>query len=1127
MDVIEAGDVIERPSPEIFRSSRYFSESEIKLIGQIKRNFLDTIGYMEFRKFSRKHQGVFRDVARGWTLAFLLLYSFFSNILFFSTCPNLGDIADSGSFNKGSNLIILCVEISFLVITSFWLIVTQFQTGVVYSFRLSVFFTGFSFLIFILRTTLRTQRFQFIFQKCDYKLWNGDVVVYDFLPLVYLSLQFFIALVSFVYSRMRPIIAVFYFKHPWFLKSWKFVNIEPVELKLLSFGRKSDANRQFQKNETPKSPEGSKAKDAVDHESTFDTRIFWKMEENNQNIRLASGYFIEIKRFSLRRYLKKFNPFRLDLLLTFRTRKDRARRPNSLENHGCSITSWYLGEVNEDGRPHGFGRWREDDYHGEILVGFWRNGHPIGPFKTRECRSGSGFICLKLGFCRTEVNTSPNIYGYADIECSVSGQFFRGFPICHIYPAPTTGVQRSPSIFARIGAKGKAAINDTTQLSKDVIGAVFGRRNLSFFSGKKNKEYSGSKNVSSEENNCDDNNKSVNENNETTSEDKIIEVEISHTKKQNTSCFNKTKNELPKIEDSKQDCGVGQQRGFYVIRKVRQKLRKNQNKQERERDISLLWLFQNLSPHLPMFTIHPKNEITILVDPERGLYIAGYFPVSEVLQYTKQTGAKVALSEEYSDNFLNENSFKSQVFSPKESVTGLIPYSSSFSSSSVVRASQYPLNRQDNRYLESVEVRVVDRYRKDNDLREDDNEQNNQGVDTIYYPELEVKNWVHSDGLHAAEALIFIHGYNNTIVDALRQVGQMIAFGNFPAYIKPMVFSWPSGNSFLEYFIARKNAENPLTHNSLCQLIIGLRNRGIRHIHIMTHSMGTRLFIQSFPKLLSENLLERCEYHDHRVSIAPNDYYGINQSESQAGGCSTQMNTGKVQIVSMTFLNPDYYLDDFINKAFPMLRQYCNLITMYGDSQDGALKWSEIIQGRKSLGCNVFGLHYGPMCEVARIKTQINEFDQYNSSDIELVNTENRSRLDLNRIYTRQENALSLIYPSRVIMSGYNSQSPKQCSPRASNSGILDSSSPYANTKTPEQRFSYLDMDVIDQSFIEQNVGSMRHNNWNLNREVIEDLRELVVSRKRAYQRSTRLDKREGNVWVYRLAPSCVTSIFD
>ncbi|KAJ1604785.1 transmembrane domain-containing protein [Cryptosporidium canis] len=438
----------------------------------------------------------------------------------------------------------------------------------------------------------------------------------------------------------------------------------------------------------------------------------------------------------------------------------------------------------------------------------------------------------------------------------------------------------------------------------------------------------------------------------------------------------------------KSEMNVGFQKGVQMIRKVRQKLRKSQNRQEKERDISLLWVFQNLSPHIPMFTIHPKNEVTILVDAERGLYIAGYFPISEVLRYTKQTGARLALNDEDPDCLLSENNLKSTILSPGDAaISGLIPFSSSFSTSSIVRASQYPLNRsQDNRYLESVEVRVVDRYRRDSPCSKEDLEDGDMQDSGIYYPELEVKNWVHSDGLHAAEALIFIHGYNNTIMDALRQVGQMIAFGNFPSYIKPMVFSWPSGNSFLEYFKARKSAESPHTHDSLYQLILGLRNRGIRHIHIMTHSMGTRLFIQSFPKLLLENLLERCEQHDHRSSIDPGSYLGVRHSGTQFAEDISPMVNEKVQIVSMTFLNPDYYLDDFINKAFPMLRQYCNLITMYGDSQDGALKWSEIIQGRKALGCNVFGLHQGAAGSFENIvKSQINNLDQYRGSDVELT----------------------------------------------------------------------------------------------------------------------------------------------
>ncbi|OII72899.1 uncharacterized protein cubi_00871 [Cryptosporidium ubiquitum] len=1174
MDVIEAGDVVEKPSPDVFRSSRQFLDSEVKLIEQIKHNFLDTVGCMEFRKFSRKHQGVFRDVARLWTLVLLVLCGFFSNLLFFSSCPNLGYIATHGLFYKGYNLIILCVEVGMIVITSFWLLITQFQTGVVYSFRLSVLYTAITFLLFILRTTVSDPEGSIFLQKCDHVLSNGELVVYNVIPFVYISLQFCISLVSFFYSKLRPLIAVYYFKHPWFLKSWKFVNIEPVELKLLSFGKKFDGSKNMSPKDTSsKYCEGNESEEKLKSESindySSDTKMFWKRDSDNQNVRLASGYFIEIKRFSVRKLFKKLNPIRLDLLLTFRTRKDRARRPNSLKNQGCSITSWYLGEINEDGRPHGFGRWREDDYYGEILVGFWKNGHPIGPFKTRECRSGSGFICLKLGFCRTEANLNSNLYGYADIECSVSGQFFRGFPLCHIYPAPSLGINRSGSIFARLGAKGKAALDDTTQKGKKMVGAVF---NSTWIKGMKKKDKE--KETSQEENNLNCKNMvnlnvaNIEENSEKIESNDLnsLSIDIPSGSEQNI------KEEQTKLSGMfKSEINLGfQKRGVHMIRKVRQKMRRNQSKQEKERDISLLWVFQNLSPHIPMFTIHPKNEVTILVDAERGLYIAGYFPVSEVLRYTKQTGARLALSDEYQDNFL-ENSLKSTILSPNGAVSGLIPFSSSFSSSSIVRASQYPLNRsQDNRYLESVEVRVVDRYRRDSIYSKEELDEEIRD-NTVYYPELEVKNWIHSDGLHAAEVLIFIHGYNNSIMDALRQVGQMIAFGNFPSYIKPMVFSWPSGNSFLQYFKARKNAESPHTHDSLYQLILGLKNRGIRHIHIMTHSMGTRLFIQSFPKLLLENLLERCEQHDHKSGIDPGNYLGIRHSETQFVDGINPIINEKVQIVSMTFLNPDYYLDDFINKAFPMLRQYCNLITMYGDSQDGALKWSEIIQGRKALGCNVFGLHYGLAESFSKtMKSQINDLDQYRGSDVELTNKlqktvsspkiaaygdgidissnqkvggvgtepgfgssqdeENRqqSQNTLERPRSRNENALSLIYPSKVLINSFNaSHSPKQCSPRASSSGILDTSSLYANRHTPEQRLNYLDMDVIDQSFIEQNVGTMRHNNWNLNREVIEDLRELVVSRKRAYQRSTRLDKREGNVWVYRIAPSCVTSIFD
>ncbi|EEA04746.1 uncharacterized protein CMU_038120 [Cryptosporidium muris RN66] len=1135
MDVIEAGDVVEKPSPNIFRLNKTFTEYETRIMNKIKHNFLDTVGYMEYRKFSRKHQGVFRNVARGWTLAILIIYSIFANVLFFATCPNSGrNFAINGLFYKGYNLVILCIELGLLSLTTFWLVATQFQTGVVYSFRLSIIFSAITLILFVLRVAIPGPNIPLIFQKCDYELKSGFVIIYNFIPLLYLLLQFFISICSFFYSRLKPLLASYYYKHPWFLKSWKFVSVEPVELRLLSFGKIDDS--QLNQNVTSDELKNKGTEYQYLTENNGKSRLFWRLEGDDMpQTRLARGFYIEIKRFSIRKLMKRLDPIRLDLLLSFRTRKDTARRPYALEKPGCDVTSWYLGEINEEGRPHGFGRWREDDYHGEILVGFWKDGYPVGPFKTKECRSGSGFVCLRLGYCNTDSGPTPYTFGYADIECSVSGQFFRGFPLCHIYPAPTPHVNRSPSIFARIGAKGKAAFEDTTQKGKLVFRTLFNLKNI-FKSMKskmklvlqkmpilkKNKleeveiENSRGKVVELQSNNKSD-----------LSNVKTFSLKIPEdTGDKQNSINNETYlNETPHHRSSLPiDLNLSLNRGVRIIKRVKEKLRRKHNLQEKERDIAILWLFQNLSPHLPMFTIHPKNEVTILVDGERGLYIAGYFPISEVLQYTKHAGIEFPLdindgTESYEGEHISHllqstNRNKLENNNQQE-----------YTSSSTIGTLYHSEKRKNNRYLESVEVRVVERSRynlTDNSNRRDFQDLDDSIGGILYYPELEIKNWVHSDGLHAVEVLIFIHGYNNTLTDALRQVGQMIAFGNFPSYIKPLVFSWPAGNSFLEYFKARKSSDSPVTHKSFCELITGLRNRGIRHIHVMTHSMGTRLFIKCFPKLLSANLIETCE-QDRRIQGIEAKFpelYRPNILNSNSIECE------KVQIVSMTFLNPDVYLDDFISKVFPILRKYCNLITMYGDSQDGALKWSEIIHGRKALGCNVFGLHYG----VASFK------DRSNQSNISIYDLQNKSdhilsaeasvqpETKLNKV-NRQESTLSLIYPSRLLSGKFPA---KTFSPQNSNSGIFNASGSSGKIEAhKEVNFQYLDMDVIDQSYIDQNVSTMRHNNWNLNREVIEDLRELVVTRKRAYQRSTRLDKREGNVWVYRLAPSYVTSIFD
>jgi len=64
-----------------------------------------------------------------------------------------------------------------------------------------------------------------------------------------------------------------------------------------------------------------------------------------------------------------------------------------------------------------------------------------------------------------------------------------------------------------------------------------------------------------------------------------------------------------------------------------------------------------------------------------------------------------------------------------------------------------------------------------------------------------------------------------------------------------------------------------------------------------------------------------------------------------------------------------------------------------------------------------------------------------------------------------------------------------------------------------------LDVDLIDTSSIFSNVQKLRHCYFNVSRDVLEDIHEVLVSRNRAAQRKARLVKREGNVYGWLQAP--------
>eukprot|EP00667_Euglena_gracilis_P002574 EG_transcript_2573 len=118
-------------------------------------------------------------------------------------------------------------------------------------------------------------------------------------------------------------------------------------------------------------------------------------------------------------------------------------------------TCQYRGEVNAEGRPHGWGQWIDDSRHGERLNGWWEDGLPTGPFVSREYRSGYAFNCVRVGFAMARADPwdqtwffpqrAPLKVGIAAVECSISGRFFRFFPASSIvYPDAPVEPEKIP-----------------------------------------------------------------------------------------------------------------------------------------------------------------------------------------------------------------------------------------------------------------------------------------------------------------------------------------------------------------------------------------------------------------------------------------------------------------------------------------------------------------------------------------------------------------------------------------------------------------------------------------------------------------------------------------------------------
>jgi len=339
---------------------------------------------------------------------------------------------------------------------------------------------------------------------------------------------------------------------------------------------------------------------------------------------------------------------------------------------------------------------------------------------------------------------------------------------------------------------------------------------------------------------------------------------------------------------------------------------------------------------------------------------------------------------------------------------------------------------------------------------------------------LHVHNW---SPTVQKEALIFIHGFNTCLKNALQNLGQLMAMTKLDTHVYPILYAWPCGQ-VLSYHSASRTAHSEQNHTNFLQLCRGLQNAGFTNVHLMSHSMGAQTLVGAF-----------CDKSDGSQSDVARCFYlasGQHANKPTNKG-SPDSDEGKKLLVckTMTMLNPDFPVEAFVSHGFRSMRRVCDTITLVGDRHDKALFWSQFVNG--------IGVRFG-----------------YKQPKHLTPNKNNTERLRLQKVIGKSIDCLYL-QENRGDRTSHNVELFQQRAPLVL---VIEGGE---DLEKP-----WLDLDVIDTTGLDTNIANIRHSAYNLNPILLNDLEELITTGQRAMKRGSLL-YRDGNIFSYCHAPSYVS----
>lgn len=200
--------------------------------------------------------------------------------------------------------------------------------------------------------------------------------------------------------------------------------------------------------------------------------------------------------------------------------------------------------------------------------------------------------------------------------------------------------------------------------------------------------------------------------------------------------------------------------------------------------------------------------------------------------------------------------------------------------------------------------------------------------------------------------------------------------------------------------------------------------------------------------------------------------------------------------------------------GYDRARHFCSHITLYADSMDGALFYSEFLL-KKSIASP---LNYSLGRRGHMVHRDLDDDESTNRSDplFPIWQTKDLSPpQDLDRAYAAVN--------QRANYAGLASFAYNRSRAQSTDAESTPYGTPRSGSRTQAASVHYLDMDVIDTTWMDNNVHAIRHNYFNLNPTIVDDLRHLIVYKNRASCRPGLLKTTSAeNVYIFLVAPSHV-----